>query len=64
MENFVSDYGAYLGVAAAFVILFDRIAKLTPTKSDDKVVEWIYRITAILGLKVKDNPGKGSAQDK
>lgn len=55
-----AKYGAYLGVIAAAVILFDRIAKLTPTTKDDGAVSAIYRFFAILGLKVGDNPGPGA----
>ena len=45
------------GVAAAVVLAFDRLAKLTPTKKDDQVVSKLYRLFAVLGLKVKDNEG-------
>ncbi len=54
MEWFIENYGAVAGAAAAFVLLFDRIAKLTPTKKDDEVVSNLYRLFAVLGLKVKD----------
>lgn len=46
------------GVLAAFVLLFDRIAKMTPTKTDDKVLTWLYKIASVLGLNVSDNKGK------
>ncbi len=54
MEWFIENYGAIAGAGAAFVLLFDRIAKLTPTKKDDEVVSNLYRLFAVLGLKVKD----------
>jgi hypothetical protein len=57
--GFVAAYGAYFGVAAAAILLFDRLAKLTPTKSDDAILNWLYKIFAILGFKIKDNPGTG-----
>lgn len=57
--GFIAAYGAYFGVAAAAVLFFDRLAKLTPTKSDDAVLNVIYKVFAILGFKVKDNPGTG-----
>ena len=50
----VQNYGNYIGVITAAVIVFDRIAKLTPTTKDDSVLNWIYKIFAVLGLKVPD----------
>ena len=54
MESFIASYGAYAGVAALFVLCFDRLSKLTPTKSDDKIVATMYRIFTILGVRVPD----------
>lgn len=48
------DWAAWMGVAAAFVLAFDRLAKLTPTKADDEIVRNLYKVFAILGVKVKD----------
>ena len=58
INSIISDYGAYVGVAAAFVLAFDRLAKLTPTKTDDKIVSYAYKLFSVLGMRVKDNPGK------
>jgi len=57
LTGFISEYGAWIGVAAAVVIVFERISKLTPTQTDDKIVAWIHKIAAMLGLDFKDNPG-------
>ena len=46
------------GIVALLILVFDRIAKLTPTETDDKVVEAVYRIASVLGLRFEDNPGK------
>lgn len=54
MESLILQYGEYIAVATALVLLFDRIAKLTPTESDNKIVAYAYKIFAILGLKVPD----------
>lgn len=54
VNSVIQNWGAYAGAAAAFVLVCDRIAKLTPTTKDDSVVNWIYKIFAILGLKVPD----------
>lgn len=58
MESFITEYADYVAVAVGFVIFFDRLAKITPTNSDNKIVEYAYKVFAILGLKVKDNEGK------
>lgn len=50
----IQNYGAYAGAAAAFLLFFDRLAKLTPTTKDDSVLNWIYKIFAVLGVKVPD----------
>ena len=62
LSNIAENYGAYLGVLAAFVLAFDRLAKLTPTTVDDKIAgtatSVLYKIFSVLGLKVEDNKGK------
>lgn len=52
MENI--NWTELLGALAAFVLFFDRLAKLTPTESDNKLVATLYKVFAILGLKVPD----------
>lgn len=53
--NYVAEHwGAYMGAAALFVLFFDRLAKLTPTESDDKIVAFFYKLFAVLGVKVPD----------
>ncbi|MFQ5783625.1 MAG: hypothetical protein ACE5H8_02225 [Alphaproteobacteria bacterium] len=61
IESFINEYGVWLGAAAFFVAGFERIARITPTTTDDAVVGVLYRIFSVLGVKVPDNPGK--AQD-
>ena len=56
------DWTAYAGVAVAFILAFEKLAKLTPTESDNKIVAGAYKLFAVLGLKVKDNAG--TAADK
>lgn len=53
-EWFTTNYGEIAGTIAAFVLFFDRLAKLTPTESDNKLLTTMYRIFAVLGLKVPD----------
>ena len=58
MNYIIANYGEILGTVAAFVLVCDRIAKLTPTEADNKIVEKvlkvIYGVFAIAGLKVPD----------
>lgn len=54
MESFITEYADYIACGVAFVIFFDRIAKLTPTESDNKIVAYAYKVFAILGLKIED----------
>lgn len=54
MESFLTDYADYIACGVAFVLFFDRIAKITPTESDNKIVAYAYKLFAVLGLKVPD----------
>lgn len=55
MEWFsTANWGEILGVGAAFVLFFDRLAKLTPTNSDNAIVAALYKVLAVLGVKVPD----------
>ena len=49
-----TNWQEYAGALVLFVLLFDRIAKLTPTDSDNKIVAMAYKLFAVLGLKVPD----------
>lgn len=46
------------GVAALWILTFDRLAKITPTEVDNKIaavlLTWLYRIFAVLGIKVPE----------
>lgn len=58
MEYIVANYGEILGTIAAFVLVCDRIAKLTPTETDNKILEKVLKVIygtfSVLGLKVPD----------
>ena len=58
MEQFLTDYAPYIAIVTAVVVLAEKVAKITPTKSDDKIVQYVYKLFSVLGLNVKDNPGK------
>lgn len=61
LNNVMSHFDEWAGIAAILVLFFDRLAKLTPTTKDDGAVSLLYRIFAVLGVKVPDNPGPGGA---
>lgn len=44
----------WAGVAALWILAFDRLAKLTPTTKDDSIVNWVYKLFAVLGVKVPE----------
>lgn len=48
------NWAEITGVVVAGVIFFDRLAKITPTQSDDKIVQFAYKAFSILGLKFPD----------
>lgn len=48
----------WFGIVSAFVIFFGAVAKVTPTKTDDKILAIIYKISSVFGLNFKDNEGK------
>jgi hypothetical protein len=55
MEWFsAANWGDILGATAAFMLFFDRLAKLTPTDSDNAIVATLYKVFAVLGVKVPD----------
>lgn len=55
---YVTAHGAeFAGLAAAFIIFFDRLSKLTPTNSDNAVVEALQKVFAFFGVRVTDNLG-------
>ena len=57
MDWLIENWASVAGIAAAVVLVFDRLAKLTPTNSDNAWVERLQRLFALIGLKVSDNEG-------
>lgn len=54
INGVIANWGAYAGAAAGFVLAFDRLAKITPTDADNKIVAYAQKIFAFLGVKVAD----------
>lgn len=46
------------GTVALVLVLAERIVRLTPTQTDDKVLNVVRKFFAVVGLLPKDNPGK------
>jgi hypothetical protein len=42
------------GVASLFIIAFERVARLTPTTADDKVVQFVRKAAKVLSIDVPD----------
>jgi len=42
------------GIAALGIVFFERIARLTPTKSDDKIVQFVRKAAKALSIDVPD----------
>lgn len=48
------NWAEWTGVLAAFLIAFERLAKVTPSQTDNKIVRGLYKLFAFLGVKVED----------
>ena len=58
MIDWIIDNWQEVGVIAALVILAgERVARLTPTETDNKVLMKVRKIAQILGIDVPNNPG-------
>ncbi len=44
-------------VTVAFIIAFEKLALLTPTQTDNKIVSMAHKLFSILGISVSDNTG-------
>lgn len=52
------DWTEIAGIVALVILLAEKVARVTPTETDNKVVAWLYKIAAVIGIKVEDNKGK------
>lgn len=52
------DMAEISGGIAMLILLAERVARITPTKTDNRVLKVIRRVANVLGLNVPDNPGK------
>lgn len=42
------------GIVALGILFFERIARLTPTKSDDKIVQAVRKVAKALSIDLPD----------
>lgn len=54
MEYILNNWMEIAGIAALAILIGERVALLTPTKSDDKVVQFVRKIALAVGLKFPD----------
>lgn len=55
MIEFITEHFAELaGIIALVIVIAERIAKLTPTESDNKIVQAIRKTAKALGLDFPD----------
>lgn len=54
MDWIMTNWMEVAGIAALTIIVFERIARLTPTQSDDIAVQWVRRIASTIGLNFPD----------
>lgn len=58
LNNLIAAAGGIAGIVAFVMLAADKIAKITPTKTDDKALQWVRKIARAIAVDVKDNPGK------
>lgn len=46
------------GIFALVIIIAERVARLTPTRTDDRILKALRGFARLLALDVKDNRGK------
>lgn len=58
MFEFVQTHWVEIGGIAALVILLgERVARLTPTETDNKIFKALRRLAQVVSIDVPDNPG-------
>lgn len=58
MEWLIQNWEAIAGTAAVAILLAERIARLTPTETDNRWLKTVKRLADVIGINVPDNPGK------
>lgn len=60
-SNLLNDWPQAAGLVAAGVLLFDRVARLTSTKADDRILGLIHQVVRVLAADIQ--PPKQRAAD-
>lgn len=58
IQNAIAAAGGIAGIVAFAMLAADKIVKITPTKTDDKILQWVRKVARMIAIDVKDNPGK------
>lgn len=54
LDTFVNNFGEWMGAIALLVVGAERLVKLTPTKTDDRILSWARKIFRVLAVDVPD----------
>ena len=59
--SFITENWVEIAAAlAALILAGERIARITPTETDNKVLQVIRKVANVVGINVPDNPGTPS----
>jgi hypothetical protein len=58
LDAVIENWPQIAGVLAAVVLLAERVARLTPTETDNRVLRKVKQLADVVGINVPDNPGK------
>lgn len=54
VQEFVGNWGAWAGIVSAAVLLFARIARMTPNDTDNEVLKVIRKVSRALGVDIPE----------
>jgi hypothetical protein len=58
LDAIIENWPQIAGVLAAVVLLAERVARLTPTETDNRILRKVKQLADVVGINVPDNPGK------
>lgn len=59
MFEFVQNHWLEIsGIVALVILLGERVARLTPTETDNKIFQALRKLAQVVSIDVPDNPGK------
>lgn len=54
IEYITSNFVEISGVIALIILVGERIARLTPTETDNKIIQWIRKVANVIGVNFPD----------